>query len=219
MLSTVPSNTAAAATATTASAGSTSAQASAALPTAQEFLQILLAEVKNQDPTSPADPTQYLGEMTGFAELQQLSEINSELSSLQSAGNPLQSAAGLLGRQVSASGSSVGVSQGKATSIVFTPAVAGKYQAVVMDSTGKQVDSVSITPGAANTPYTFTWQPPSGTADGVYSVAIIGSGGQAVSGLTEQGAVQSIQVVNGTTVLELGGGLAIPMTSVTSIGV
>src|SRR5581483_3267148 len=158
MLASVPSQSATAAvTPPSASNSSTSAQASAALPTAREFLQILLAEVKNQDPTSPADPMQYLGEMTGFAELQQLSEINSGLSSLQGAGNPLQSAAGLLGRQVTAAGSSVGVSEGKASSIVFTPAAAGKYQAVVIDSAGRQVDAVSITPGAAGTPYTFAW--------------------------------------------------------------
>src|SRR5579885_3454371 len=171
MLSTVP-QTAAAAPA----ANSSASQASVAMPTAQDFLQILLAEVKNQDPTSPTDPTQYISEMTGFSQLQQLSEMNAALSSMLRSNNSLQSSAAFIGRQVTAQGSSIGVAQGNASSIVFTPAA------------------------------------------GIYTVTVLAPGGTPVSGLNERGAVKSIQLVNGAVVLDLGGGLTVPISAVSAIG-
>ncbi len=213
MLSTVPQTAAA-----PPAANSSASQASVAMPTAQDFLQILLAEVKNQDPTSPTDPTQYISEMTGFSQLQQLSEMNAALSSMLRSNNSLQSSAAFIGRQVTAQGSSIGVAQGNASSIVFTPAAAGDYQAVITDSAGRQVDSVKLTVTSAGVPFTFSWEPPSGTADGIYTVTVLAPGGTPVSGLNERGAVKSIQLVNGAVVLDLGGGLTVPISAVSAIG-
>ena len=44
--------------------------------TASDFLQILVAEFQNQDPTSPTDPTQYASQMVQFSNLGQLQSIN-----------------------------------------------------------------------------------------------------------------------------------------------
>ena len=66
-------------------AASTSATASSssgdsATITANDFLQLLVAEMKNQDPTSDQDPNEYINQLVQVNSLQQLISINQELS-------------------------------------------------------------------------------------------------------------------------------------------
>ena len=51
--------------------------------TGNDFLTLLVSELKNQDPTQPTDPTQYITQMVGVNSLQQLIDINQGLSSVE----------------------------------------------------------------------------------------------------------------------------------------
>ena len=51
--------------------------------TSNDFLTLLVSELKNQDPTQPTDPTQYITQMVGVNSLQQLIEINQGLASVE----------------------------------------------------------------------------------------------------------------------------------------
>jgi flagellar basal-body rod modification protein FlgD len=53
--------------------------------TANDFLTLLVAEMKNQDPTQPTDPNAYITQMVGVNSLQQLISINSGINSLDTA--------------------------------------------------------------------------------------------------------------------------------------
>ena len=57
------------------------------------FLQLMMDQLKAQDPTSPADPTQYLSELANFSSLEQQTNIASSQT--------LGSAFGLIGKTVS----------------------------------------------------------------------------------------------------------------------
>ena len=73
---------------TSATAASTTAAAAAANSstiTASDFLTLLVAEMKNQDPTQPTDPNAYITQMVGVNSLQQLIGINSGITSLDTA--------------------------------------------------------------------------------------------------------------------------------------
>ena len=48
--------------------------------TANDFLTLLVTEMKNQDPTSAQDPMQYINQLVGVNSLQQLIQINETLS-------------------------------------------------------------------------------------------------------------------------------------------
>ncbi len=50
-----------------------------AMITSNDFLTLLVAEMKNQDPTSTADPNAYINQLVGVNSLQQLIQINSDL--------------------------------------------------------------------------------------------------------------------------------------------
>jgi flagellar basal-body rod modification protein FlgD len=45
----------------------------------QSFLRLLVAEMKNQDPTNPMDSTQYVAQLASFSQVEQSVQINSKL--------------------------------------------------------------------------------------------------------------------------------------------
>jgi flagellar basal-body rod modification protein FlgD len=61
------------------------AAASSSTITANDFLTLLVAEMKNQDPTQPTDPNEYITQMVDVNSLQQLIGINSGITSLDTA--------------------------------------------------------------------------------------------------------------------------------------
>jgi flagellar basal-body rod modification protein FlgD len=46
------------------------------------FLNLLVAQLKNQDPTSPTDSTQFVSQLTQYSSLEQLIGINSGVKTL-----------------------------------------------------------------------------------------------------------------------------------------
>jgi flagellar basal-body rod modification protein FlgD len=49
------------------------------------FLELLVAQIKNQDPLSPADPTQFTSQLAQFSELEQVIAIRGDIENAQSA--------------------------------------------------------------------------------------------------------------------------------------
>lgn len=48
-------------------------------PTEQMFLQLLVAQMKNQDPTNPSDPTQFVTQLAQFSQLEQVIAIRGDI--------------------------------------------------------------------------------------------------------------------------------------------
>jgi flagellar basal-body rod modification protein FlgD len=53
--------------------------------TSNDFLTLLVSELKNQDPTQPTDPNQYITQLAQVNSLQQLISINQGISTLDGA--------------------------------------------------------------------------------------------------------------------------------------
>jgi len=49
----------------------------------QTFLQLLVTQIKNQDPLNPADGTQFLSQLAQFSELEQMINVNTNLQSIK----------------------------------------------------------------------------------------------------------------------------------------
>ena len=71
------------ATAKDSTSDATSSTSDGATITGNDFLTLLVSELKNQDPTQPTDPTEYITQMVGVNSLQQLIDINQGLSSVE----------------------------------------------------------------------------------------------------------------------------------------
>lgn len=65
---------------------STSASNISSLTSQQTFLQLLIAQIKNQDPLNPTDSIQFVSQLVQYAELGQLVGINQGVQNL-SGGN------------------------------------------------------------------------------------------------------------------------------------
>ena len=66
----------------TPTAGATSSAAaasSASAPTEQMFLQLLVAQIQNQDPLNPADGMQFVTQLAQFSELEQVMGIRQDI--------------------------------------------------------------------------------------------------------------------------------------------
>jgi len=89
-----------------ATAAATSSQATVGY---NDFLNLLIAQLKNQDPTSPADPTQFVAQLATFSQVEQQVQTNSKLSTMLTT-SALSQADGIIGKTVtSADGTTTGV--------------------------------------------------------------------------------------------------------------
>lgn len=202
--------------ATTAATNTSSELSQMPAMTSQDFLQILVAEFQNQDPTEPSDPTQYATQMVDFANLGQLQSIDSEVAP-QSSNSLMQAASAFIGREVVTPGSSIGVQGGNATSIAFAPSATDNYTALVYNASGQQVGQVALGQLGAGTPQTFTWKPSSSIVDGSYSVNIVGNQSGAVNGTLEQGVVKTVSLdSSGNVSLNLGN-LVVAQSAIASV--
>ena len=62
----------------------TTAATGASVVTKNMFLQLLVAQIKNQDPLSPADGTQFLTQLAQFQSLEQSMNMGTDLAAIRS---------------------------------------------------------------------------------------------------------------------------------------
>ena len=75
----------------------------------ESFLKLLIAQMKNQDPTSPMDSTEYVAQIAQFSQVEQSVQMNQKLDQMLQASS-LSDAASLIGRTVtSEDGSKTGL--------------------------------------------------------------------------------------------------------------
>ncbi|MFZ1110682.1 MAG: flagellar hook assembly protein FlgD [Rhodomicrobium sp.] len=70
------------------------------------FLQLLVAQLQNQDPTNPSDPTQFVSQLASFSAVEQQVNTNSKLDSML-AQMTLTEAAAFIGRTVTSADGSI----------------------------------------------------------------------------------------------------------------
>lgn len=66
----------------------------------QSFLKLLVAQMKNQDPTSPMESTDYVAQLATFSQVEQSIQMNTKLESMLQA-NTLSQATNLIGKEIS----------------------------------------------------------------------------------------------------------------------
>ncbi|MGE7415890.1 flagellar hook assembly protein FlgD [Methylobacterium tarhaniae] len=104
-------NSATAGTTATTAAAAKAGSAVAAKMNADTFLTLLMAQLKNQDPTKPMDSTEYVGQLATFSQVEQATKTNQKLDSLL-ASSFLDQADTVIGRTLtSADGTTTGTVQ------------------------------------------------------------------------------------------------------------
>lgn len=90
----------------TSTATTAASTASATTVDYQSFLKLLVAEMKNQDPTSPMESTDYVAQLATFSQVEQTVQTNSKLDSILQA-SVLSQAGSLIGKTVTSADGSI----------------------------------------------------------------------------------------------------------------
>ncbi len=96
----------AAGAATAAKAAQTANAAQKATLNYDNFLKLLVAQMKNQDPTEPMKSAEYMGQLASFSQVEQSVNMNTKLDALLSS-SALSQAGGVIGRTVTSADGSV----------------------------------------------------------------------------------------------------------------
>jgi flagellar basal-body rod modification protein FlgD len=105
------------------------------------FLQLLVAQLKNQDPTSSGqDPSAMVQQLTSFSSLEQAQQTNTLLQGLQTQNQALfqAQAASMIGKKVEVDGAGFNLQSGAACMNVYLPSAAN-VTLTVKDASGNVV--------------------------------------------------------------------------------
>jgi flagellar basal-body rod modification protein FlgD len=201
---------------TSSSSGTTGTSATTAASAATlggtNFLTLMLAQLKNQDPTSPVDSNQFLNQLASLSTVQGITQLNTSFASLSSSlvSSQATQASSLLGHQaLVASTTATLAAGGTVTGAAQIPQTTSQAVVNISDSSGALVRQINLgaqSTGLAN----FSWDGKladgSQAAAGQYTLSAQYAG--ATSGSTAattyvNGTVQSVTMGAGTTGLTL----------------
>ena len=188
-----------------------------------DFLQLLMTQLQNQDPSSPMDSNQFTSELVQFTQVEQQINTNQDLTQmidLTQASQDEQSA-GMLGKPVTVNSSQLTLQNGQAE-INFNTGSPEAVGITVYNTSGAAVATATMTTQAGSNQWTWDGSGPNGVTepDGAYSVSVtqIGaSGTTAAVPFTVTGTATAVQNNSGTVDLQMGG-LTLPFSSVVSVG-
>jgi flagellar basal-body rod modification protein FlgD len=175
-----------------------------------DFLNLLMTQLQNQDPSSPMDANQFTQELVEFSSVEQQINTNTSLGQLiqlTQQDGLLQSSA-LVGKTVAVSSSDMPVQNGQGT-IQFTAPLAENVTIDVSDASGNQLATASVAASQGVNTWTWNGQTASGATapDGDYKVTVTSAGaGGATSTLAYNavGTVTGVAQNSGTLDLQMG---------------
>lgn len=187
------------------------------------FLTLLTAQIKNQDPTSPMDTTQWTNQLVQYSSVEQEIKSNTYLKSIAAAsGNNMSSAVSYIGKSVAATTPTATLANGSANWTYDLGGTASKVNLQVTDSNGTVV--YSGTGDTASGSHSFSWDGTTSSGksltSGDYTLAVTATdaSGNAITntvGIT--GTVSSVQTdSSGNLTLQVGN-TAVPVSDVTSV--
>jgi flagellar basal-body rod modification protein FlgD len=177
------------------------------------FLTLLTTQMKNQDPLSPMDSTQFtqqIVQMTGVEQQLQTNDLLKQLVTNTASG--VQAAVSLIGKEVKVVSDEAALKNGSAKWSFKLDKAAADLKVEVLDSKGNVVANAAPTEKGAGE-HTFTWNGKgslgSTLPDGTYKLRITakdGAGAEIGTTTYVQGLVTSVEQANGTTLLTVNGG-------------
>jgi len=144
-----------------ASGANTARAASQAAKTAlgsEEFLTLMVTQMKNQDPLKPQDPTAFLGQLAQFSTVTGIQDMQGSLTSLSDSLRSSQVLGGstLVGHEILADADKVALGEtGEVRGSVDIPEGTSNAMLVITDASGQLVRRVQLS--SQEGPQDFTW--------------------------------------------------------------
>jgi flagellar basal-body rod modification protein FlgD len=165
------------------------------------FLQLMVAQMKNQDPTKPADPTEFLSQLAQFSQVTGIQQMRDSIGSLSDSLRSSQVLGGtsLVGHAVLAAGDSAALGEsGEIYGATTIPAGASEATIVVTDASGQQVARIPLSTKEGDAEFVWDGNTGLGTraAPGTYKFTAIAN----VGGSSEQLETQLASYVHSVSI-------------------
>ena len=207
---------------TAGAAAATGVNASATLG-GTNFLTLMLAQLKNQDPTSPVDSNTFLTQLAQLSEVQGINTLNTSFGSLSTSLTSAQTmqASSLLGHKalVTSSTATLATAGAGLSGVVSVPQTTAAVTLSIADAAGTVVKTIQLgaqSAGAAN----FEWDGKTSTGTtapaGTYRLSATYAGQTQTSALAPtaiNGIVDSVSMGAGT------GGMTLNVAGVGSVAI
>ncbi len=207
-------------TATTNTSGSRASLAS----NFETFLTLLTAQLKNQDPLSPMESTDFTAQLTQMTGVEQQLLTNDLLTSLLSAqqSQGMSGASSYIGKDVTAVWAADRLTGGKASWSYELGASASSVTLQVLDASGKTVWTGDA-PAKSEGTHDFVWDGKTtaggqATEGGVYTLKVTAKNGDntITSQVLTRGQVTGVELYDGTPYLNVGNSI-VPLSTVIAL--
>jgi flagellar basal-body rod modification protein FlgD len=176
------------------------------------FLTLLTTQLKNQDPLSPMDSTQFTQQLVQMTGVEQQLLTNDLLEKLVSnTGSGVSTAVSLIGKEVRANSDLAALKGGKAEWSYTLDRAASDVKLEVLDSKGRVVRTIAPTDNKAGD-HKLTWDGKgaggSDLPDGTYSLRVTAKdseGSTVTSSVYADGLVTGVEQQDGSTFITLNG--------------
>ncbi|MBU1073039.1 flagellar hook assembly protein FlgD [bacterium] len=194
------------------SATTSSTTASGAASEQDQFLQLLITQIQNQNPLDPLDNAQFTSQLSQFAMLEELQQMNTSLEQnmvySQSLNNTML--LGLVGKHAVVEGDGVSVAAGEVSSSQVQVPATGLATIEVLNESGTVVATYTreVAPGWNDVTWDGREDDGDAAGDGSYtvSISVADRGGNGISAVTYMsGIVESIRFENNLALLHIAG--------------
>jgi flagellar basal-body rod modification protein FlgD len=187
-----------------------------------DFLNMLMTQLQNQDPTSPMDTDTFTSELVQFSSVEQQIQTNTSLTSLiqLTQGSEVIQGSSMIGQTVTVQSTQIPLQNSVGTVNITTPA-AEPVSVSITNASGTDIFDTTVNAAAGNN--TFTWNGTDNTGatvpDGLYTLVATGTnvgGGTSNLPFTVTGTATGVLSSNNTVELQIGP-LTVPFSSLTSV--
>jgi flagellar basal-body rod modification protein FlgD len=173
-------------------------------PNRDMFTKLLVAQIQNQDPLSPQDPTTYVNQLSQLSQTEALQNMSKSSSANASLLQSLQTLAmgGQVGSTVTVATNTLQLDQDKVSGNVQLDGISADTKLVLTGADGQQ-HAIDLGPGSGA--QSFTIDPAAlGLAPGSYTIQAKPADGSSPS-IEIAARLNSVRVANGGVVLQVAG--------------
>ena len=190
-----------------------------------DFLNLLVAQLQNQDPLSPLDSTAFTSQLAEFSSLEQLANVNENLEYLQMYQSSINNAQAVsfIGKNIDALGSSIQLESGENQDIHFELSQDSSSVVInIYDGAGslvKYIENGPLGEGKQSVEWDGTDNGGNALPEGIYKfevMAVDANGDKVQTATYISDRVTGVTFKNGVTYL-LAGGMKIPIGDVIEV--